>query len=346
MPTSPTTRSAKRSLTKFAGRPGCNFCPNFRRDVYLWPLTTQHLSLPPVPAKVLVVRKSALTRVGTTSAERSRSVLTRACATESVLSAPRPSPKPTSPPATERHKSASTGSVARGFTLFTQSGCHSDVTLKAAIAWSHLSSRSSPTGLLRLHLWKVRARGVHLRQPRWQGRNGALPRVLHGEEWVTDTFSQLHNYLFFCFRLGLCHSNSFNCLRCLSLVNPNTCSSTGSEILARFFNKKVTTLPAGSPCNDFKGYCDVFMKCRLVDADGPLARLKKAIFNPELYENIAEWIVVCVDLWIRILISYWLLLCEVMCIDCVWLCSFSSPGSLVGSVVDGHCPHHAHGWIY
>lgn len=34
------------------------------------------------------------------------------------------------------------------------------------------------------------------------------------------------------------------------------------------------------------------MRCRLVDADGPLARLKKAIFNPELYENIAEWIVV------------------------------------------------------
>ena len=78
-------------------------------------------------------------------------------------------------------------------------------------------------------------------------------------------------------------------------MNPNTCSSTGSEKLARFFNKKVTTLPAGSPCNDFKGYCDVFMKCRLVDADGPLARLKKAIFNPELYENIAEWIVVRVS---------------------------------------------------
>ena len=34
------------------------------------------------------------------------------------------------------------------------------------------------------------------------------------------------------------------------------------------------------------------MRCRLVDADGPLARLKKAIFSPELYENIAEWIVV------------------------------------------------------
>lgn len=87
--------------------------------------------------------------------------------------------------------------------------------------------------------------------------------------------------------------NHVDHLRFISTVNPNTCSSTGSERLARFFNKKVTTLPAGSPCNDFKGYCDVFMKCRLVDADGPLARLKKAIFNPELYENIAEWIVVC-----------------------------------------------------
>ena len=82
----------------------------------------------------------------------------------------------------------------------------------------------------------------------------------------------------------------------LHTVNPSTCSSTGSERLARFFNKKVTTLQAGSPCNDFKGYCDVFMKCRLVDADGPLARLKKAIFNPELYENIAEWIVVGVQI--------------------------------------------------
>lgn len=29
-----------------------------------------------------------------------------------------------------------------------------------------------------------------------------------------------------------------------------------------------------------------------MDADGPLARLKKAIFNAELYNNIAEWIVV------------------------------------------------------
>lgn len=77
-------------------------------------------------------------------------------------------------------------------------------------------------------------------------------------------------------------------------MKPTTCSSTGSEKWTQFFNKKTTTLQPGSPCNDFKGYCDVFMRCRLVDADGPLARLKKAIFNAELYENIAEWIVVSV----------------------------------------------------
>uniref|UniRef100_A0A8C6M8W7 Disintegrin and metalloproteinase domain-containing protein 10 n=1 Tax=Nothobranchius furzeri TaxID=105023 RepID=A0A8C6M8W7_NOTFU len=83
----------------------------------------------------------------------------------------------------------------------------------------------------------------------------------------------------------LCH------VCCMEKNNPSTCSSTSSDKWVRYFNKTVITLQPGSPCNDFKGYCDVFMRCRLVDADGPLARLKKAIFNPELYDNIAEWIV-------------------------------------------------------
>ncbi|XP_005111940.2 disintegrin and metalloproteinase domain-containing protein 10 [Aplysia californica] len=50
-------------------------------------------------------------------------------------------------------------------------------------------------------------------------------------------------------------------------------------------------LPAGSPCDNFRGYCDVFHKCRGVDADGPLARLKNLIFDPETLENIQQWIV-------------------------------------------------------
>uniref|UniRef100_A0A8C1TQR3 Disintegrin and metalloproteinase domain-containing protein 10 n=1 Tax=Cyprinus carpio TaxID=7962 RepID=A0A8C1TQR3_CYPCA len=84
----------------------------------------------------------------------------------------------------------------------------------------------------------------------------------------------------------LCH------VCCMTKGQPNTCSSTSSERWVQHFNKTVITLQPGSPCNDFRGYCDVFMKCRLVDADGPLARLKKAIFNPELYSSIAQWIVV------------------------------------------------------
>ncbi|XP_013883020.1 disintegrin and metalloproteinase domain-containing protein 10 [Austrofundulus limnaeus] len=83
----------------------------------------------------------------------------------------------------------------------------------------------------------------------------------------------------------LCH------VCCMEKLNPSTCSSTASDRWAHLFNRTVLSLQPGSPCNDFKGYCDVFMRCRLVDADGPLARLKKAIFNPELYENIADWIV-------------------------------------------------------
>ncbi|XP_055059047.2 disintegrin and metalloproteinase domain-containing protein 10 isoform X1 [Misgurnus anguillicaudatus] len=78
---------------------------------------------------------------------------------------------------------------------------------------------------------------------------------------------------------------------CMDKGQPDTCSSTGSEKWSKHFNKVTITLQPGSPCNDFKGYCDVFKKCRLVDADGPLARLKKAIFNPELYKGIAQWIV-------------------------------------------------------
>nr|XP_057945379.1 disintegrin and metalloproteinase domain-containing protein 10 [Doryrhamphus excisus] len=91
----------------------------------------------------------------------------------------------------------------------------------------------------------------------------------------------------------LCH------VCCMNETDPSTCSSTSSEKWKTYFQGKAITLQAGSPCNDFKGYCDVFQRCRLVDADGPLARLKKAIFNAELYETIAEWIA---DYWWAVLL--------------------------------------------
>ncbi|XP_035010036.1 disintegrin and metalloproteinase domain-containing protein 10 [Hippoglossus stenolepis] len=114
----------------------------------------------------------------------------------------------------------------------------------------------------------------------------------------------------------LCH------VCCMEKMNPSTCSSTGSEKWDKFFSKKIVTLQPGSPCNDFKGYCDVFMRCRLVDADGPLARLKKAIFNAELYENIAEWIV---DHWWAVLLMGIALI--MLMAGFIKICSVHTPSS-------------------
>ena len=83
---------------------------------------------------------------------------------------------------------------------------------------------------------------------------------------------------------------------CQKTGEPETCKSTGE--LSAYFGNKTTNRnrtifkQPGSPCEEYKGYCDVFSKCRRVDADGPLARLKQALFNPLLYSNIKEWIVV------------------------------------------------------
>ncbi|XP_060923609.1 disintegrin and metalloproteinase domain-containing protein 10 [Limanda limanda] len=114
----------------------------------------------------------------------------------------------------------------------------------------------------------------------------------------------------------LCH------VCCMEKMNPSTCSSTGSAKWEKFFSKKIVTLQPGSPCNDFKGYCDVFMRCRLVDADGPLARLKKAIFNAELYENIAEWIV---DHWWAVLLMGIALI--MLMAGFIKICSVHTPSS-------------------
>ncbi|CAG2198157.1 ADAM10 [Mytilus edulis] len=48
-------------------------------------------------------------------------------------------------------------------------------------------------------------------------------------------------------------------------------------------------LPAGSPCNNFKD-TDVFKRCRGVDAEGPLSRLKNLLFSSETFTNIKDWI--------------------------------------------------------
>ena len=52
---------------------------------------------------------------------------------------------------------------------------------------------------------------------------------------------------------------------------------------------ELTQFP-GAPCDNFNGYCDVFLKCRAVDADGPLSRLKDRFFSKEAIIGYFEWI--------------------------------------------------------
>ena len=55
-------------------------------------------------------------------------------------------------------------------------------------------------------------------------------------------------------------------------------------------------LRPGSPCNDFQGYCDVFQRCRAVDAEGPLAMLKNLLFNHYTLTTIKQWATVSIRL--------------------------------------------------
>ena len=67
------------------------------------------------------------------------------------------------------------------------------------------------------------------------------------------------------------------------------------------------SLRAGAPCDNFQGYCDVFLKCRQVgdicglplhppppqvDAEGPLVRLKNLLLDQDTLLTIAQWVTV------------------------------------------------------
>ncbi|XP_017032221.1 disintegrin and metalloproteinase domain-containing protein 10 isoform X1 [Drosophila kikkawai] len=79
-------------------------------------------------------------------------------------------------------------------------------------------------------------------------------------------------------------------LACQDGNDVSTCRST-SEFAAKYnIQKGGISLQPGSPCDNFQGYCDVFLKCRAVDADGPLVRLKNLLLNRETLLTVAEWI--------------------------------------------------------
>ncbi|KAK3094401.1 hypothetical protein FSP39_001269 [Pinctada imbricata] len=92
------------------------------------------------------------------------------------------------------------------------------------------------------------------------------------------------------------------CLLACQIKTNGTCITSKSNDLSTYpeFNNVVTAaadgqegvkLPAGSPCNDYQGYCDVFHRCRGVDNEGPLQRLKNLLFSEETFTTIKNWII-------------------------------------------------------
>uniref|UniRef100_A0A8C0G6I4 ADAM10 endopeptidase n=1 Tax=Chelonoidis abingdonii TaxID=106734 RepID=A0A8C0G6I4_CHEAB len=69
----------------------------------------------------------------------------------------------------------------------------------------------------------------------------------------------------------------------------HTCASTSSALLERYFNSTHIPLTPGTPCRDRMGYCDKFHVCRLVDEDGPIARVKNSILDFIELEDISAW---------------------------------------------------------
>ena len=85
-----------------------------------------------------------------------------------------------------------------------------------------------------------------------------------------------------------CTQEDHLCDLCCKDGEKGTCLPA-SEIEEMKKGKNLKQFP-GAPCNDFNGYCDVFLKCRAVDADGPLSRLKNKFFSKEAIKGYLDWI--------------------------------------------------------
>ena len=46
---------------------------------------------------------------------------------------------------------------------------------------------------------------------------------------------------------------------------------------------------AGTPCDNYNGYCDAFQSCREVDPSGPLATLRRLLLSNESMASLKRW---------------------------------------------------------
>lgn len=79
---------------------------------------------------------------------------------------------------------------------------------------------------------------------------------------------------------------------CKQVLPSRTCGSVGIVATPRFAMQRLQRfLPAFilQTLMPLAGYCDIFRKCRSVDANGPLARLKNLLFNKQTIKSVSQW---------------------------------------------------------
>ncbi|KAM9330594.1 disintegrin and metalloproteinase domain-containing protein 10-like [Gastrophryne carolinensis] len=111
-----------------------------------------------------------------------------------------------------------------------------------------------------------------------------------------------------CVKFGLeqCDCNTDNLyekcqLCCQKPGDVYSCRNTKSAELSQLFSRFPIVLPPGAPCGQRQGYCDKFHVCRLVDADGPIARLKNSFLkfieqDPAAWMKTRWWLILIVIL--------------------------------------------------
>ncbi|XP_063619543.1 disintegrin and metalloproteinase domain-containing protein 10 [Cydia splendana] len=111
-------------------------------------------------------------------------------------------------------------------------------------------------------------------------------------------------------------------LACQVGPDPDSCQSTASFAKKYNLPEEGISLRPGSPCDNFQGYCDVFLKCRAVDAEGPLARLKNLLLNRATLQTVQAWVI---EQWWAVLIGGVLLIvCMGAFVKC---CAVHTPSS-------------------
>uniref|UniRef100_A0A671SJB7 ADAM10 endopeptidase n=1 Tax=Sinocyclocheilus anshuiensis TaxID=1608454 RepID=A0A671SJB7_9TELE len=119
-------------------------------------------------------------------------------------------------------------------------------------------------------------------------------------------------------RMEKCHVCIFLLWYFLSIDKPNTCASTTSSVLLHYFSGKHVALVPGAPCSGNRGYCDRFKVCRILDADGPIARLKNSFLKLDEFDDLAGWMKA----------HWWAILLGILAISAIMagtICIFGQP---------------------